>query len=67
MDWRDKAIAADKLWSSIDTILTLAERNGTAPLLKTVAVYFSAEELGIIREALNDASNAWYEAARAVR
>ena len=62
---RMRAIAADKIWTDIDTILTAAERNGTTGRLKTVAIYFSAEELTIMREALNEASNRWYSADNA--
>lgn len=43
---------ADKLYSDIDTILTASERCGTTARLKTVAIYFSYDELKTIREAL---------------
>lgn len=66
MTERDKAIAADKVWSAVDTILTVSERAGTTEWLKTVAVYLSYDDWVIVREALNEASNRWYTNGEAV-
>lgn len=57
---KGKAIAADKIHDDLDTIITASERAHTTAWLKTVAIYFSYDDLKIMREALNDAANRWH-------